>query len=68
MSENGKPDFDFIGFWDDIKFSYYVILDKTSGKVVVSRVNNQSDNGNFMPERIEVSLLLYLKIRHHSCI
>lgn len=62
---NDESNFDFIGFWDDKEFSYYIILDSNSGKVVVSRVNNC---GDFYPERVKVSLLLYLKIKRHSCI
>ena len=62
---NDESNFDFIGFWDDKEFSYYIILDSSSGKVVVSRINNR---GDFYSERVKVSLLLYLKIKRHSCI
>lgn len=62
---NDESNFDFIGFWDDEESIYYVILDSNSGKVVVSRVSNREDS---YFERVKVSLLLYLKIKRHSCI
>lgn len=62
---NDESNFDFIRFWGYKEFSYYIILDSNSGKVVVSRVNNC---GDIYPERVKVSLLLYLKIKRHSCI
>lgn len=62
---NNESNFDFIGFWDDEESIYYVILDSNSGKVVVSRVSNREDS---YFERVKVSLLLYLKIKRHSCI
>lgn len=61
---NDESNFDFIGFWDDKEFSYYVTLDVSSGKVVISRVKH----GDFYSERVKVSLFLYLKIKRHSCI
>lgn len=62
---NDESNFDFIGFWCDRKFSYYVTLNISSGKAVVSRMNN---HGDAYSERVKVSLLLYLKIKRHSCI
>lgn len=51
------------GYWSNYNYSYRVILDTPSNEVILLREDDLDGSVNMIP----ISLLIYSKMKYHSC-